>query len=232
MAHYMILGNGGIGRALTQQLQQQQHNITVISRHRPAEAGFDHLQLDLTQPEAVTPLTDYLREHWPDSIINTIGFLHDENLRPEKHSNELTEAALTKSVHINVMPAVHLVKSLNPLLRRSTHLQVVNLSARLASLNDNQVGGWYSYRMSKVALNMFIRNVQIEWRRNAPNAAIYGYQPGTVDTPLSKPFQSRIAKQHIFTPAQAASYLLTTLGNLKKEEGGNVFDWQGKMLAF
>jgi NAD(P)-dependent dehydrogenase (short-subunit alcohol dehydrogenase family) len=106
------------------------------------------------------------------------------------------------------------------------------LSARVGSISDNHLGGWYGYRASKAALNMLLKTASIEYHRTHKSLIIAGLHPGTVDSKLSKPFQANVPKEQLFTPEFAAQQLLQVLGNLTPEDSGNCFDWSGEKIEF
>ena len=212
----LVLGNGGIGYAVMDHLQQQGRQVEIVSRQK----GW-----------SLETLPQLFENGLPERIINNIGFLHDDQHHPEKHSKHITQAHLQHSIDINVWPTIAVIQALTPYLTRQTHLKFLVISARVGSISDNQLGGWYSYRMSKAALNMLVKNAAIEWSRHAPKAIIAAYQPGTVDTPLSKPFQRQVAPGKLFAPEQAAQYLLDVLDTLSFEQSGQLIDWQGKQIS-
>ena len=104
------------------------------------------------------------------------------------------------------------------------------LSARVGSLGDNRLGGWYGYRAAKTALNMLIRTASVELARSRPEALVVGLHPGTVETPLSAPFAARVAPERLRTPARAAADLLAVLDALEPTDSGGVFDYTGARL--
>jgi len=221
----MIFGYGGIGSALVEKLLERGEDVLVVSQnvkppsHKITTISFDNLY-------------DALQDKLPDYIINTIGILHDSEHQPEKNINQLNLKWLEESIVVNVMPTASIAQSLAKVMKPDTALKMMSISARVSSITDNRLGGWYSYRMSKAALNMLIKNIAIEWARQYPKAAIFGYHPGTVDTPLSQPFQSNVPKEQLFSPQKAANYLLEIFQRLTVEDSGNLFDWEGKKIPF
>ena len=212
----LVLGNGGIGHAVMDHLQQQGRQVELVSRQ---------------QGWSLETLPQLFENGLPERIINTIGFLHNDTYQPEKHSKQMSLAQLQDSIAVNTWPTAAVIQALNPFLTRQTVLKMLVVSARVGSVSDNHLGGWYSYRMSKAALNMLVKNAAIEWSRHAPKAIITAYQPGTVDTHLSKPFQRQVDPAYLFTPPQAAEYLLTVLEKLTLEHSGQLVDWQGEVIA-
>jgi len=106
------------------------------------------------------------------------------------------------------------------------------LSARVGSISDNQLGGWYGYRASKAALNMLVRNLAIEERRRNNRAIVVTLHPGTVDTALSRPFQGNVQPGRLFDPERAALQLLDVIEDLKAPDSGKLFDFEGLEIAF
>ena len=119
-----------------------------------------------------------------------------------------------------------------PLLRRDEKAVFAALSARVGSISDNRLGGWYAYRASKAALNMVLKTTAIEIGRRFKNQIIVGLHPGTVDTPLSKPFQANVPADKLFTPEFSAERLLTVIDGLTAADSGNLFDWAGERIEF
>ncbi len=223
MAHYMILGYGGIGQAVVDLLLQQVQQVSLVSNKNQVAKGVQHISFNA--------LAAYLNDNLPDYIINTIGLLHDEQHQPEKTVSQMSQDWLEKSMAVNVMTTVNLLQQLEKVMQRRSSIKILCLSARVSSISDNQLGGWHSYRMSKAALNMLIKNVAIDWQRRHPQSIICGYHPGTVDTPLSKPFQTNIPEKQLFSAERAAMYLLDVLHQLSTEGSGKLFDWQGKVIS-
>ena len=220
--HVLIAGYGGIASAVANQLRGEGHSVTVISRRVCDEVD----QISWQQ------LPEWLANHQPECIINTIGCLSDNEHQPEKNIMQLDKAWLQHSLDVNVWPTVQLAQTLQPHIKRLRGLKMMVLSARVSSISDNRLGGWYSYRLSKCALNMLIKNIAIEWRRINPTSVVFGYHPGTVDTALSKPFQARVPEHQLFSPEKAARYLLACLTDRQPQDSGALFDWRGDSLQF
>lgn len=223
---YLIIGYGGIGEAIVKHIQDNTNdNVAVVTRRpQPENSSVPFMRFD--------DLDAYLQNEIPDSIINTIGMLHDDNHRPEKNIKQLTEENLQTAIHINVMYTVKIAQSLAKHMPRSSKTKCLAFSARVSSISDNQLGGWYSYRASKAALNMMIKNISIEWARQFPNAAIYAYHPGTVDTQLSEPFQAHVSPDHLFSREKAARDCLTVLKQLSTQQSGGFYDYDGNEIPW
>ncbi len=162
-----------------------------------------------------------------DLVIVATGALHCERFTPEKSWRALDADALHWSYHANAVVPALAAKHFLEHLPRSGKAVFAALSARVGSISDNQLGGWYGYRAAKAALNQIIKSLSIEMARRNPEAVIVGLHPGTVDTKLSKPFQAGVAKEKLFSPTYSAHALLTMLEGLDAGASGRCFDWQG-----
>lgn len=123
-----------------------------------------------------------------------------------------------------------MAKHFIPKLAKDTKSVFAAISARVGSISDNQLGGWYAYRASKAALNMFIKTASVETKRLNPNAVIVGVHPGTVDSHLSEPFQARVPQGKLFTPEYSAEKLIEVFDSLNMEDSGKCFAWDGKEI--
>lgn len=106
------------------------------------------------------------------------------------------------------------------------------MSAKVGSLEDNSLGGWYSYRMTKAALNMFIKNLSIECARKSSNILVASIHPGTTDSELSKPFQRNISPEKLYSAEQTADRLIAVMNNLSKHQHGKLLNWDGQLLPY
>lgn len=169
-----------------------------------------------------------------DIVIVAIGMLHDDeaNIMPEKSLRELSYEKFEAIFRVNTIAPALIAKHFVPLLSRKSKSIFAALSARVGSISDNQMGGWYSYRASKAALNMLIKNTAIEIGRNNKNAIIVGMHPGTVDTKLSSPFQAYVTSNKLFSPQYSVSQMLSALQNLEPKDTGNLFDYAGLKVEF
>lgn len=137
---------------------------------------------------------------------------------------------MSRVMAVNVIGPALVAKHFLPHLPREGKSIFAALSARVGSISDNSIGGWHSYRASKAALNMVLKNVAIETARKYKSAAVIGLHPGTVDTGLSAPFQSNVKDGKLFTSQQSAQYLLSVLNNANAESTGKIFAWDGQEI--
>lgn len=240
--HALVIGgNGGIASAVLRELEQSGQFTTLhcVLRRTPQNpsAIVQYHTLSEHSEQAVSTLCAQLKSvgHF-STVICCIGALHGEQrgvaLRPEKRLEDISVDALDTYFHINsVVPALWL-KCLLPLVKSKTPAKVAFVSARVGSISDNRLGGWYGYRASKAALNMLIKTAQVEYKRRAPNVAMLSYHPGTVDTPLSEPFQQNVPNDKLFTPQFTARQLLGLLPGLTADEAPYYLDWQGKSIGW
>ena len=165
-------------------------------------------------------------------MVTTAGILQDESVgvRPEKKLADLTRSKLEIVFSVNCFGPFLWYAALGRLIRHREALVVATLSARVASVGDNRLGGWHSYRASKTAQNMLTKNLSLELSRTNPSAVIVGLHPGTVDTDLSKPFQTGVPSNKLFSPEQSAAYLWDVLNTLTPERTGQVIAWDGQMI--
>jgi NAD(P)-dependent dehydrogenase (short-subunit alcohol dehydrogenase family) len=233
----VVGASGGIGRAVTGMLSESPAVVRVMacSRSGPVRmhSKVTHQLLDLEDEATIVRAADTVRaqEGALDLVFVASGFLHeDEALRPEKSWRALDGAALERAYRINAVGPALVAKHFLPLLARDRKSVFAALSARVGSVSDNRLGGWYAYRASKAALNMLLRTLAIELARRNPGAVCVGLHPGTVDTPLSAPFQANVAKDGLFSPEFAAARLIEVLDRLTPEESGRVFAWDGRAI--
>jgi NAD(P)-dependent dehydrogenase (short-subunit alcohol dehydrogenase family) len=163
-------------------------------------------------------------------VIDATGFLHDAEFRPEKSLREVDPVHLARSFALNATGPALLMKHFLPLLARDERAVFATLSARVGSISDNRLGGWYAYRASKAALNQLVRTAAIELARTRPLALCVALHPGTVDTGLSGPFAK--AGLDVVRPAAAAARLLRVIAGLDVGRTGTLVDQDGVTVAF
>ncbi len=155
---------------------------------------------------------------------------HEKNVFPEKSIKDISFDKLIKVLTINTIGPTLVGKYFIPYLRKDSKSTFAFLSARVGSISDNKLGGWYSYRASKTALNQIIRNFSIEVARSNKNAIFIGLQPGTVKSFLSKPFEKNVKSENLFTPEFSAKKMLEVIEKLDSSDSGKVFAWDGEEI--
>jgi len=166
-------------------------------------------------------------------IINCAGLLHDsEWLQPERRLSEVAPDALQRSFAVNALGPLLVAKHFAGLLPRRERAVFASLSARVGSIGDNRLGGWYAYRASKAAQNMLTKNLSIELPRRHRGTLVVALHPGTVDTGLSAPFQSRVPDEQLFDAPRAARQLLEVIDGLTMDDNGGFFAWDGQPIVW
>ncbi len=164
----------------------------------------------------------------PDLIFSATGLLHDEHLMPEKALRDLSAENFQKLFAANTIVPALAMKHFLPTISKDRRAVFAAMSARVGSISDNRLGGWYAYRASKAALNMSIKNASIEMGRRHKHAIIVGLHPCTVDSALSKPFQAHVPEGKLFTADYSAEKMLNVLKGLTPKDSGKCFAWDGK----
>lgn len=235
--------SGGIGLAMLRQLLREDRWQRVYALYRrpsqPLEAlakdenRLQLLQVDLSSDEDLEALPAKLEGplNW---VINTTGLLHDSEsgMQPEKSLQQLQRGNLMAGYEVNAINHLLLLKALEPRLARRESLKIASLSARVGSIGDNRLGGWYGYRASKAALNQLMHTLAIEMTRLNRQSVCVTLHPGTTDTKLSRPFQGRVPSHKLFAPAFAASQLLDVLERLAPAQTGRCFAWDGEAIPW
>jgi len=165
-------------------------------------------------------------------VIYCVGVLHNSDLQPEKSLQQIQPERLLYYFQVNSIGAVLLAKHITPLLKHSDRSVFASISAKVGSIGDNQIGGWYGYRASKAALNMFLRTVAIEYQRKSPNTLVVMLHPGTTDTRLSKPFQRGVPPEKLFPVERTVAQLLQVINSLQPNDSGQFFSWDGSQLPW
>lgn len=168
-----------------------------------------------------------------DLLINCAGLLHDASgVGPERRLDQLDPTSLQRSFAVNAIGPALVVKHFRGLLQKSDHAVVGNISARVGSITDNRLGGWYAYRASKAAQNMLTRSMAIELGRGGKPVTLVSLHPGTVDTDLSRPFQRNVPDGKLFTPERAVNQLLAILDRVTPQDSGRFFAWDGSEIPW
>jgi NAD(P)-dependent dehydrogenase (short-subunit alcohol dehydrogenase family) len=235
----VIVGNGAIGAALLDILLDHPglNRIIVLGRVRKAlvsdsRVSFHHL--DAEQPDSIrraaaATMQEFERCHL---LINTVGMLHTDAYKPEKRLCDVSAESLHKSFAINAVFLPLLAQAFGPLLRHPEPAVFASLSARVGSIEDNRLGGWYSYRASKAAQNMLLRTLSLEWSHSHRKVSVVALHPGTVESALSAPFISRGYSNRVLTAKESAEALIEVIGELRPGQTGEFYDWQGKPVAW
>jgi NAD(P)-dependent dehydrogenase (short-subunit alcohol dehydrogenase family) len=229
-AALVIGASGGLGNAFVTALLDDPRfeYVYAVSRTPPPQtsARCVFIKADSSDPADLSAAIATI-QHPLTRVITTTGMLHDEVQSPEKSWRALEGNKLARSFAINCIAPALALKETIPLLPRSGRCEIAALGARVGSISDNRNGGWYGYRASKAALAMIIKTLAIDLARTHPDTIVALLHPGTVDTGMSKPFQSGVAPEKLFTPAYSARAMLAVLNGLTSVESGGHFAWNG-----
>jgi NAD(P)-dependent dehydrogenase (short-subunit alcohol dehydrogenase family) len=222
----VIGANGGIGSALVRALEAQDAWSDIIRLDRASDPP-----LDLTDPDSIAAAARAVSADWRPLrlVINAAGVLDRRGGVAEKIWKQIDATAMQRVFAINTIGPALLMKNFLPLLAPGRSVFAM-LSARVGSIGDNRLGGWYSYRASKAALNQLLRTAAIELRRVRPDAICVALHPGTVATRLSTPYVD--GKADVQTPDAAAQRLLDVISSLSARQSGQFFDHRGEPVPW
>lgn len=244
----LVIGaSQGIGLEWVKQLLADDRFDKIYGIYRNPDTATEFLALENDHPQRVKGLVADVTDEWQIAqamsqmsadtpelhfVIYCVGLLHDGNLQPEKRLQQLDSDKLVRYFQVNSIGAVLFAKYLLPLLKHRSPAIFVAISAKVGSIGDNYLGGWYGYRASKAALNMFMHTVAIEYKRKAPNTIVACLHPGTTDTRLSDPFQKNVPPGKLFPVEKTVSQLMAVVENLTEDDSGEFFNWDGSRLPW
>jgi NAD(P)-dependent dehydrogenase (short-subunit alcohol dehydrogenase family) len=215
----IVGGSGGIGAALADTLSKRGMEVISLSRSQDG--------LDITRQHSVDRAMGNLQGHF-DLILVTTGILAPAGCGPEKSLNEISAAAMAQVFAVNAIGPALVLRHVPKLLPRNRPSVVAVLTARVGSIADNHLGGWYSYRASKAAANQIVRTASVELKRKAPQSAVIALHPGTVATSFTRNYPSHRKD----SPEVSAQNLLQVIDGVTPTDSGRFFDWSGKEVAW
>lgn len=223
----LVIGSGGgIGSALVRELEASGRFSRVIGLGRRTDPPLDLLdEASVSAALGQAASAGELR-----LVIHAAGVLHGPGLTPEKSLSRIDPAAMAQAFAINATGPALVMKHLAPLLPRRDRCVFAALSARVGSIGDNRLGGWYAYRASKAALNQLVHTAAIELARRNPETLCVALHPGTVATRLSGPIVGEDARAQ--SPEMAARKLLAVLDALPASATGGFFDAEGREVPW
>jgi NAD(P)-dependent dehydrogenase (short-subunit alcohol dehydrogenase family) len=239
----LIVGaSQGIGLEFVRQFLESDRVNRVYATYRNpqsellavADSRLRCLPMDITEESQIATVvkeiqTETVALHY---VINCVGVLHEGAMQPEKSLRQLNAEQLLHYFQVNSIGAVLLAKHIQPLLKHSDRAILATISAKIGSIGDNSLGGWYGYRASKAALNMFMRTTAIEYKRTCPRAIVVTLHPGTTNTQLSRPFQRNVPPEKLFPVDRTVRQLLMVLEQLQENDTGEFFSWDGSRLPW
>lgn len=236
----LIVGaSGGIGQALVKQYAQNSDHVYAVTRVTKTDSDMlNNVSLHSMESQNDAAISEFVKDLKSggvalSTVVITTGFLHndDAGIHPEKRLEDISEDAMAQYFAVNtIIPSLWVKHLVNVMDKHNA--TVICLSARVGSISDNGLGGWYGYRASKAALNMMMKTASVEYKRRLKDSMLVCYHPGTVDTSLSKPFQKNVAAKKLFTPDFTASQLLTHVASLNREQPCHFIDWDGEVVTW
>ena len=222
----VIGATGGIGAALLDRLRAEAKFEQVVGLSRNGSP-----RLDLTDETSIAACAAHVSGLGnPRLVIDATGVLALGGAGPEKSWRQLDAARLAAQFAVNAIGPALLMKHFLPLFPRQGRAVFATLSARVGSIGDNRLGGWYGYRASKAALNQLVRTASIEQARTRPEAICVALHPGTVTTELSRPFVER--GPNLVSVEIAAERLIVVIDDLRVSETGGFFDQNGAVVPW
>lgn len=239
----LIVGAGkGIGLEFVRQFLQTHRCDRVYATYRNpnselfslSDSRLQPLPMDITEEAQIERAIATVKTESPalHYVINCVGILHEDTIQPEKRLQHLNADQLMRYFQVNSIGAALLGKHIQPLLKHRDRSIFATISAKVGSIGDNHLGGWYGYRASKAALNMFMRTTAIEYKRTCPGAIVVTLHPGTTDTDLSKPFQRNVPSEKLFSVDRTVRQLIAVLDQLQESDSGEFFSWDGTRLPW
>ncbi|MFA0160670.1 SDR family oxidoreductase [Vibrio splendidus] len=239
--HILVVGgSGGIGFAVVKHLLSELSRFDFLDVH--VDATFHSQQPELENSRLNWHKVDATKEadikrlssefEQLDWLINCVGMLHTPDLGPEKNLASIDPEFFLKNISVNTLPSLLLAKYFTPVLKTSDNPKFAVVSAKVGSISDNRLGGWYSYRSSKAALNMFIKTMSIEWQRTIKKGTVLALHPGTTDTALSKPFQTNVPEGKLFESSYVAHQLVDIIRTATPDNSGHFYAYDGEQLSW
>ena len=236
----LVIGaSGGIGSAVIRHLLEEKQFPSVLGISRAATAppdiaqqpGLRWLACD-GSPSAIKASGEQIASEVPQlsHVVICSGILHDAEHGPEKSLEQLDADWMQTVLQANAITPLLWLQAIAGKLARKQDCRIAVLSARVGSITDNQLGGWYSYRASKAALNMLLKTAAVELARRAPGSKLIAFHPGTTDTPLSQPFQARVPADKLFSADFVARRLLSTMNQARADGTLAYLDWDNKPI--
>ena len=225
--------SGSIGGEFTKQYTDDPNVEKVVTLSRNVN-NLNHekiqsIKIDYSNEATFKNLDEISQLNSISKVIIATGILHTDQIKPEKSIDSIAAEDMKQVFQVNVFGPILLVKKLLPLIKKSKGVKIVFLTARVGSISDNVLGGWHSYRSSKSALNMMIKNLAIELKRLNKEHVVIGIHPGTVKSHLSEPFLRHV-KHDIFNPKESVDLMTQVISKVSQTDSGKCFDFSGKVI--
>ena len=225
--------SGSIGGEFTKQYTDDPNVEKVVTLSRNVN-NLNHekiqsIKIDYSNEATFKNLDEISKLDSISKVIIATGILHTDQIKPEKSIDSIAAEDMKQVFQVNVFGPILLVKKLIPLIKKSKGVKIVFLTARVGSISDNVLGGWHSYRSSKSALNMMIKNLSIELKRFNKEHVVIGIHPGTVKSNLSEPFLRHV-KHDVFSPEESVGFMTKVINEITYKDSGKCFDFSGKVI--
>jgi len=232
----IIGANGAVGAGFVSLLSARANTGSLYAfARRPRvsdKANVLNHHIDIEQEDSIEAAAAQAGRDGPlDLVIVATGILHTADFQPEKSLRDLSAEKLARVFAVNTTGPALVAKHFLPLLNRERRCVFAALTARVGSISDNELGGWYAYRASKAALNMILKTASIEIARRNKLGIIVGLHPGTVQSELSKPFAKSVKPEKLFSGEYSAGQLLNVIDTLQPEHSGRIYAWDGREIA-
>lgn len=240
----MVVGaSGGLGGALLDLLKAQHkelginhviasYNSSVPTNKIEKLEGLtvEWHRVDLTSENSIAYACEKIEAL--DWFVNCAGVLHYQDRQPEKTISQLDPDFFNYNITVNSQATLMFAKHLKHKFTKGSQTVFTTVSAKVGSIEDNKLGGWYSYRISKASLNMALRCLAVEWQHSLPSMRVAAYHPGTTDTALSKPFQKNVPAKQLLSKQQSAKYFLDCITKMHEFPSGQFFSWNQQTLPW
>ena len=230
----IIGSSGAIGNAFVEHYIKDSsvENIFTFSRNATDHVSekVTSFEIDVESQDSIEKAAGQVKDHIIDRIIIASGILHTESFGPEKSIKDLNYETFAKVYSINTIGPALIGRYFIPLMNKNEKSVIAFLSARVGSISDNILGGWYSYRSSKTALNQIVKNFSIELKRTNKNAIALALQPGTVESKFSEPFKKNVSKNKLFTPDYSVELLSQVIEGSSANESGSLLSYDGEII--
>ncbi len=214
--------------------RQKNNAIKLIDLQNQYPHKLICLSVDITDEQQIDKVVEQIKLATKELhlAINCVGILHNSTIYPEKSLKHINSDNLLYYFQVNAIASVLWAKHLLPLFKHSHQSIFACISAKVGSIEDNHLGGWYGYRASKAGLNMLLKNIAIEYARVSRKTIVVALHPGTTDTNLSRPFQQNVPPEKLFSVERCVNQLLKVINNLTINNNGDFLSWDGQKLPW
>ena len=235
LKNIVVIGStGAIGNSFVEHYIRDETVEKIYTFSRSSSKYASHkvssFEIDLEKQHSIQIAADQIKDRIIDRIIVASGLLHNDSFGPEKSIKDLNYETFLKIYSVNTIGPALIGKYFIPLMNKNEKSVIAFLSARVGSISDNKLGGWYSYRSSKTALNQIVKNFSIELKRTNKNAIVLALQPGTVESNFSKPFKKNVSPEKLFSSDYSVELLSKVIESSSADESGSLLSYDGEII--